>query len=175
MARRTASVVIQREGRDRGDVFALTEMPADQATWWAIRCFQLLARSGTEVPPGIFAAGWAGFAAMGIGAVVTGLGKAPAADVKPLLDELLTCVTGLTKAGAQLPISQWQIVRTQIEEPATYFQLYEEVVSLHLGFSLIERLSYYRILVTGLMGALGPNTSTATESLPPSFPAASQS
>ena len=163
MARRTASVLINQEGRDRGDVFTLTEMPAEAATWWAIRALQLLVRSGTDVPPHLLSMGWAGFVTLGIGTVLGGLGKAPPHDVKPLLDELLTCVTTLQKATAQVEVRHWPVIKSQIEEPTTFFQIYEEVVSLHLGFSLAARLSNYRTLVTNLL-AIGVPTETSTQS-----------
>ncbi len=168
--RRTASVVIDREGRDKGGVFVLTEMPALPATEWFVRAMQLIARSGVDVPPGIFQMGAAGFAVMGMGAVLTGLGKAPWFEVKPLLDELLTCVTSYQPPGSVAPLTRWDVIKGQIEEPATILQIHEEVVSLHLGFSLSARLSTYRSLVATMIAAPGLNTETSTEAPPPSSP-----
>ena len=51
--RRTATVIIDREGRDQGGVFVLTEMAVIPATEWFIRAMQILARSGVDVPTNI--------------------------------------------------------------------------------------------------------------------------
>jgi len=172
--RRTATVSIDREGRDKGGVFVLTEMPAIPATEWFLRAMQLLARAGVDVPPHIMQLGAAGFVTIGIGTVLTGLGKAPWHEVKPLLDELLTCVVSYQPPTAVSPITRWDVIRTQIEEPSTIFQLHEEVVSLHLGFSLAGRLSTFRTLAAKMIADLGPNTGTSPgtseSSSPPDMP-----
>lgn len=162
MARRTAVVVIEAEGRDKGGVFTITEMAAIPATEWFIRAMQILARSGADVPADIFAQGAAGFVTLGIGTVVTGLGKAPWFEVKPLLDELLTCITSYQPPGGQVALTNWNAFAGQIEEPATILQLHEEVVSLHLGFSLAARLSTLKTLVMGMVDALTPSIETST-------------
>jgi hypothetical protein len=155
-------VVISRVGRDNGGVFMITEMPAFQATDWFIRAMQLMVRAGLDVPPHIFQMGAAGFMTMGLGAVLGGLGKAPYGDVKPLLDELLTCVTTYQPPGAVQPLASWPVIQTQIEEPATILQLHEEIVSLHLGFSLAAKLSNFRTLAASMMAGLMPSTETSS-------------
>jgi hypothetical protein len=167
---RTATVVIEREGRDKGGVFTLTEKPALQATEWAIRALQLLARSGADVPPTILQMGAAGFVTLGVGTVLTGLGKAPWHEVKPLLDELLSCVTSYQPPGAVSPQSRWDVIKGQIEEPSTILQLHEEVVSLHLNFSLKDRLSSYRAIAAKMISELSQNIETSTDSAAPSSP-----
>jgi hypothetical protein len=163
-----------RPSRDNGGVFMLTEMPAEQAADWFMRAMQFLVRSGMDVPPHIFEAGPAGFFAMGIGTALAGLSKAPWFEVKPLLAELLGCVTTYQAPGASAPIAGWEVIKTQIQEPATIFRLYEEVVSLSLGFSLVERFSTYRTLVSTMMAAISPgqSTETSTSDLPLSSEAA---
>jgi hypothetical protein len=155
-------------GRDAGGEFLLAEKPAVQATEWFLRATQLLVRSGADVPPNIFAYGPMGFAALSVGTILTGLGKAPWAEVKPLLDELLGCVASYRPPGAAVPIIDQRVIRTQIAEPATLLQLYEEVVSLHLGFSIRARLSGYRDLVATMMAASTPSVPTSEAPLPPS-------
>ena len=168
--RRTATVIIDREGRDQGGVFVLTEMAVIPATEWFIRAMQILARSGVDVPSNIMSQGAAGFVTMGIGTVLTGLGKAPWYEVKPLLDELLSCITSYQPPGAVAPLARWDVIKTQIEEPSTILQIHEEVVSLHLGFSLSARLSNYRAMAAAMMSALMPNIETSTDPLPSSSP-----
>ena len=173
MARRTAVITITRDGRDAGGVFDLREMPVMQETEWFIRAMQILARSGADVPPNIMHQGIAGFVTMGIGTVLTGLGKSPWHEVKPLLDELLTCVVSYQPPGGSVPLTGWNVIKTQIEEASTIMQLYEEVVSLGLGFSLAERLSNYRTLATTMMAALTPTMPTSIETSPSSSDLAS--
>lgn len=170
MSLRTKSLVVNmttlngEPGRDNGGVFELMEMAAEPASDWFMRAMQFLVRAGIDVPPHIFAAGPAGFFAMGIGTALTGLSKAPWHEVKPLLAELLTCVRSYTPPGGEVPIVGWNLIRTQILDAATIFLLYEEVVSLSLGFSLAERLSSYRTLVTTMMDAFTPPIETSAQS-----------
>jgi hypothetical protein len=169
MARREAVITIARPGRDQGKTFLLTEMPSVQAEEWFNRAVMLLARSGTEVPSDIFMHGSMAFAALGIGAVLTGLGKAPFPEVKSLLAEMMTCVSIRTPAGPVVTmISQ---VLSQIEEVATIIQLREEVLSLHLGFSLAARLSDLKRAAAASMEAVDMrNTLTSDPSSAPSSP-----
>ncbi len=162
MARREETVTITREGRDQGKTFTLREMPAAQAEEWFMRAMMLLARSGAEVPADLFQQGAMGFAAIGIGAALTGLGKAPWAEVKPLLDEMMRCVVAI-QSPAGVPIMAHAQVMAQIEEVATLIQLREDVLSLHLGFSLAARLSSYRDMAAAMMAVSGQNTSTSPE------------
>jgi hypothetical protein len=171
--RRTKAVTIAAEGRDRGKTFLLTEMDAWRAEDWFDRAMMMLARSGTDVPPDIFRHGPAGFAVMGLGAVVSGLSKAPWADVRALLDEMFGCVAFVPPLANAEPIRARELVDGQIEEVATRLLLREEVVSLHLGFSLRERLSRYRGIVATAMGPLTPTTSTSPGGAAPSSAAAS--
>lgn len=154
MARRETTVTITREGRDQGKTYTLRELPAAQAEEWFYRAMMLLARSGADVPPDIFQQGAIGFATMGLGTVLTGLGKAPWHEVKPLLDEMLPCVVALA-SPAGVPITGAQIWM-QTEEPATIVQLREEVLSLHLNFSIAARLSDYAKMAAALITTIDP-------------------
>ena len=158
---RTGRVTIARAGRDQGGVFELQEMPALQASEWFIRAMMLLARSGADVPSDIMNNGPAGFLTLGIGTVLTGMGKAPWGEVKTLLDELLACVVSYQPPGGVSPISHRGQIFAQIAEPSTILQLHEEVVSLHLGFSLAAKLSSYRALVATMLTDLGETTETS--------------
>jgi hypothetical protein len=162
--RRKTTVVITREGRDKGGVFQLEEMPAFQACEWLIRAGQLLARSGADVPADIGEHGATGFVALGVGALVSGIGKAPWLEVKPLADELLTCVKAYQPPGGTVDLTAWSTIITQIEEPSTLWQLYEEVLTLIMGFSIAAALSTYTTKVVAIVaGALGQTTETSSE------------
>jgi len=164
MARKTASILITREGRDQGGVFELEEMDAFSATELCLRAMQMVARGGVDVPPYIFQQGVAGFVTLGAGAILAGLGKTPWHEVKPLLDALTPCVKSFTPPTATQPLRGWSVIQSQIQEPTTVLQLYEEVVSLHLGFSLATRLSNLRALVSTMITEFTPDTSTSTGS-----------
>lgn len=150
-----------KPSRDNGGVFELTEMAAEPASDWFLRAMQFLARSGMDVPPNIFAAGPAGFAAIGIGTALAGLSKTAWFEFKPLLDELKTCVTSYQPPGGTVALRDWRVISGQIKEAATILMLYEEVVSLSLGFSLAERLSNFRQQVSMMMTGNTPNTETS--------------
>lgn len=161
--RNEAQVTITRDGRDKGKVFVIREMPAMQATEWFDRAMQFVARSGIDVPPDIFEHGPAGFAVIGIGAAMSAVGRAAYPDVKPLLEELMGCVVSLRSPNTAVDITMPAAIMGQIEEVATILQLREEVLSLHLGFSLAARLSQFRTMAAMMMGASGPNTETSPE------------
>lgn len=167
MARKTETVTISADGRDRGKTFVLTELPAEQAEEWFIRATALLVRSGADVPAGMFQAGPAAFFAIGVVAALMGLGRAPWAEVKPLLDEMFACVAWKPNIPQGLPTSDRHILDAQIEEVATRLLLRERVLSLHLGFSVAAKLLSY----PGLAAFLSPQGSPTTSTSPaPSAP-----
>lgn len=134
MARKERTVVIDAEGRDKDRVYLLREMPATQAEAWATRLLLALGKGGVEVPEGFFSMGMAGIAAIGIRA----LGGLQWDIAKPLLDEMMTCVRfkpNATDIGIRPPQDD------DIEEVATRLRLRDEVIDLHLGFSVRGFLS----------------------------------
>lgn len=161
MARNEAPVTITREGRDKGGVFLIREMGAIPATDWFIRAIQLLARAGAEVPPNLMAHGPEAFVSMGLGTILQGVSRGQWSEMKPLLDELLGCVVSYQPPGAVAPIGVQSQALAQIQEPATVFQLYEEVLSLHLGFSPLARLSEFGGAMARMIAAIGQNTGTS--------------
>ncbi len=142
MARRTVNVTIHQPavptvddqitgaqksgrpaGRDHGKMFLLTEMSAAKAEEWALRALLALTNAGAEIPDD--SAGIAGLAAAGFEA----LNKLTFAQVKPLLDEMFTCVQYVHKAGHPP-----QDADENIEEVTTRLQLRKAVFQLHTGF-----------------------------------------
>lgn len=136
MARRTKTVTITSEGRDRGKSFIVTEMPADQGERWAYRTLLALSRGGFELPPGIFEAGMAGLAAIVPYLVVIGFRSLHAArweELEVLLDEMMPCVKyqpPVAGLEAQELISG---ANSQIEEIKTRVELRKEVLMLHIN------------------------------------------
>lgn len=136
MARRTKTVTITSEGRDKGKAFLITEMDAWSGEKWSYRALLALSRGGFELPPGIFEAGMAGLAAMVPYLVVIGFRSLHAArweELETLLDEMMTCVK---YQPPQLGVEAQDIrtgVNSQIEEIRTRVELRKEVLMLHIS------------------------------------------
>lgn len=128
--RKTQRLTITTEGRDKGKVFHLTEMPADQAEKWAMRALLGLQRNGIEIPDDALAGSAASIAALGLKALF----NLPWEELEPLLDEMFGCVQYVhnPKHPAQ-EIAPG--VESQIEEVSTRLTLRLALFDLHLGFS----------------------------------------
>lgn len=128
MARKEIFYTEDTKGRDLGKMFFIREMSATQAEWWAIRAGMAMARSGVELPDN--------FADMGIAAMAgTGLkmvSQIPAAEAKPLLDELMECVQCVPDSSNQS--IKRKLIDDDIEEIATRLKLRMEVFKLHVDF-----------------------------------------
>ena len=135
MARKVKEVVITAEGRDQGKTFVITEMPADQAERWALRALLALQAAGVSLPDGFEAAGMAGVAFAGLSA----LNRIRYEDIAPLLQEMMGCVKYRHRPGQDAqPLAVGE--ECQVEEVATLLQLRAEVLELHTGFSLADKL-----------------------------------
>lgn len=174
MARKSASVTITAEGRDKGKTFLLTEMPARQAEQWATRALFAMGQSGIDIPDDIAQAGMAGIAAAGIRAL-TGI---QFADAAPLMDEMMECVQFVP--DPRQPLVRRAITEAgpdgegaDIEEVATRLHLRSEVVALHVGFSLSDALSRLGAMAKSRLAGLS-STPTQPGPLEPSSAADSQ-
>ncbi len=128
MARTILNYTVTDEGRDKGKVFVLTELPASQAESWAMRALLTLMSSGVEVPEGFERTGMAGMAEMGIKAL-SGL-KWDVAE--PLLAEMWECARIMPEPGKPQVVRN--IIEEDIEEIATRVKLRAEIWKLHTGF-----------------------------------------
>lgn len=128
MARKTANVTIDDEGRDRGKVFVLTELPASKAEAWAYRALLALIAGGVEVPDGFERMGMAGMAEIGIRA----LSSLKWEVAEPLLAEMWECVRFMPDPAKPQLIRA--LIEEDIEEIATRVKLRAEVWSLHADF-----------------------------------------
>ena len=128
MARNVANFTITDEGRDKGKVFVLTEMPASRAESWAMRALLALMAGGVEVPDGFERMGMAGMAEVGIRAL-TGL-KWEVAE--PLLAEMWSCVQIMPDPSKTHLVRN--LIEEDIEEITTRVKLRAEVWKLHTGF-----------------------------------------
>jgi len=135
MARRTKTVMVQGEGRDRGKTFLITEMAARPAERWAMRAFLALGRAGVEIPDELQGAGMAAIAAVGIQAI----SRMSFEDAEPLLEEMMRCVRIIP--DSRRPEFARDLVDyggdgDDIEEGVTRLLLRSEVFELHTGFSM---------------------------------------
>lgn len=134
--RKTSTVVIEEEGRDRGKIFVIREAPAARAERWATRALLMLARSGVQLPESAVGAGWAGMAYLGFQA----LAKIDYSDVQPLLDEMWECVS--VRPDAKSPVTRpifWgnsDGEGSDFEEISTMLRVRREVFEIHAGFSI---------------------------------------
>ncbi|HET8700174.1 MAG TPA: hypothetical protein VFL97_00705 [Nitrococcus sp.] len=126
--RKTQTITIDAEGRDKGKVFKLTEMPAAQAERWAMRAFFALMNTGVNIPDGLEEAGLAGLASIGLQA----LGRVPYAQAEPLLAEMLDCVQIIPDPAK--PNVVRKLFDEDIEEVKTRLELRRAVWSLHTDF-----------------------------------------
>lgn len=150
--RREAEVTIGSEGgRDAGKTFVVKEMSADRAERWATRALIAVANAGVKLPDEVLRQGMAGIAVAGLSSLAVGA-RLNYAEVEPLLDEMMGCVR----------IKEPRLVRDltpdDIEEVATRVRLRQEVLSLHLGFSIRDALSASR---NGAASTDSPSTPTS--------------
>lgn len=133
MARKTARITINNEGRDKGKTFLLTEKPADEAERWAIRALLAMLQSGADISPDIVSGGMASLAAIGLHS----LPGVPWETAEPLLAEMFECVGYEHVRGAPLQ-EIFGGLNSQIEEVETRLALRVAVIELHMGFSVPE-------------------------------------
>ena len=133
MARREKDVRITAEGRDKGKIFRITEMPASQAEYWAARAFLAMARSGVDLPDNAVASGMAGLASFGFQAMC----HVSFSEAEPLMNEMFACISFVPDEG----IPPRRLIEEDIEEIKTRIDLRAEVLELHTGFSITAALS----------------------------------
>lgn len=126
--RKTQTVTIDREGRDQGKTFLITEMPAVQAERWAMRAFFAMANAGVDLPDDVADAGMAALASFGLRA----LGAIRWEDAEPLLDEMMGCVAFVPDRAK--PEQTRKLMDEDIEEVSTRLELRRAVWELHTGF-----------------------------------------
>ncbi|HWE98822.1 MAG TPA: hypothetical protein VG248_03410 [Caulobacteraceae bacterium] len=128
--RRSVDFTVTAEGRDKGKVFTLTEMPALQGEKWAIRALLGMTKSGVELPADVAQSGMAGLTLVGLRSLMM-IGYE---DLEPLLDEMMACVQR-KEAAVTRPM-----LDGDIEEVPTIARLRAEVFELHTGFSIAAAL-----------------------------------
>lgn len=133
MARKTQTLTITDDGRDKGKRFVLTEMPAYQGIKWADRCLLAIAASGAKLPDGAMGSGMLGLLAAG----VTALDNLEYDVVAPLLDELMSCAAyqpNPNQPNVTVPVFLGE--GCQIEEIKTFWSLRVALFQLMTGFTM---------------------------------------
>lgn len=157
-------VTITDEGRDKGKVFRITEMPAVQAERWAFRVFQALAKAGVDMPANMFSAGMAGIAVLSLKA----LALLPSQEAFELMDEMMGCVSVIRDPGGA-PNVVTRLLDTDIEEVWTRVMLRDKILELHTGFSVAAAMSRLNSMAAKT-STDSSNTQTSPDSSAPSSP-----
>ena len=117
------------EGRDKGKVFVLTEMPAAQGESWAMRALLALLNGNVNLPNGLNAGmGMSAMAELGLKM----LAQLKWEDAKPLMDEMFSCVKIMGDPTKTHIVRE--LVDEDIEEISTRVKLRAEVFKLHTDF-----------------------------------------
>lgn len=126
--------ISDRKGhRDHGKMFLIKEKSAAAAEAWALRVYLAFARSGVEFPAEVKSLGLLGLALLGLNA-----SRFLAYDeAKVILDELMSCVRIISDPKGN-PEFVRDLVESDISEVGTRLWLKQEVLELHLGFSLAD-------------------------------------
>lgn len=128
MARQIVNYTVEQDGRDKGKIFVITEMPALQAERWAMRALLALMRSNPELPEGTELSGMAGLASAGLKA----LSSIKWEDAEPLMDEMLSCVKLMPDINR--PAVVRPLIDGDIEEISTLLELRKQIWGLHTAF-----------------------------------------
>ena len=126
--RKTSTYTETADNRDKGKVFKLEEMSADQAEAWALKAFFAIMNAGIDVPDNLADLGFAGIATAGLNA----LGKVDYETARPLLDEMMTCIQIIPDPAK--PNVARALFPGDIEEVATKLKLRKAVFDLHVAF-----------------------------------------
>lgn len=130
MARKEINFVIPESAnnRDSGKMFRIKEMSASKAEWWAITALLAMSKNGVDIPEGALEQGMASMVKVGLEMVA----KIPTADAKPLLDEMMACVTRVPDASNR-SITR-PLIEDDLEEVTSRLKIRAEVFKLHVDF-----------------------------------------
>ena len=141
--RKEKIITVTAEGRDKGRTYLIREMSAFRAERWGARVLLALMKSGAPIPEDAAKMGLAGVAALGVKLLLSIQWE----DAQPLLNEMMGCVQIsqplFPKPGDAVSYRDINEDADDIEEVATMLMLRKEVLELHLGFSLREKLQSF--------------------------------
>lgn len=162
--RRTREVTIvqegERENRDAGKTFLITEVSAVDAEEWGLRAIMALGSSGITVPQEMVDAGL-------IGAVLVfyqAFMGANEAAVLPLWREMIpSCVKYKPSPEIRMPYDP-----SLFEEVSTLMLLRQQIMELHTGFTLAELARQFKEAAIARQQLNSQTTSTSPAPLEPS-------
>lgn len=120
----------ERENRDAGKSFLLTEMPALKAEKWARRAVGAMSRQDLNVADEFGKLGMLGFYLLGLQALAGGNMNV----VDGLMDEMLPQIKIIESESVARPLGG----DNDIWELSTLYILRKELIELHMGFRFAE-------------------------------------
>lgn len=126
--RKITNFTIEKEGRDKGKVFQISEMSAVAGDKWSTKALFAIAKGDVVIPESISGSGFAGIAKLGLQMLLL----APYELVEPLLLDLLQCVKVVPDPRNQNIVRD--LIDADIEEFSTYADLREQAFKLHVDF-----------------------------------------
>lgn len=132
MARRREDVVIDDvNSRDHGKTYVITEMDAERGEWWSFRVLQAIlgGSNGDDLKLIDFKAPLAELAPIAIKMGLTALSNLPPEKAKPILDEMMACVSVKMPDGTLR-----NMLPNDIEEIGTRVKLRGAMLELHTSF-----------------------------------------
>jgi len=130
MALKKEDVTIAADGRDKGKVFIINEMPARQFEKWALKALTAMGRAGMEIPENIQEMGAMGLAILGFKALI----KIDFDMAEQLMDDMFSYFEfqpDPNNASIKRPI-----IDSDIEEITTRLKLRAVWWELQTGFQL---------------------------------------
>ncbi len=158
-SRKSASITIQTDGRDKGRSFIIQEWPATRVEKWAYRVLAALGRTGADMTGFMGGSGMQGLARAGFDNLL----KIDPEVGWDLLDELMDCVR------VPLPNGTRPLVEEDIDEWGTRTFLKMEVLGLHMGFSTAADPSKGSTQTQTSAAQTSSNTSTSPPSSAPQY------
>lgn len=144
----------ERENRDGGKSYLLTEMPALQAEKWGRHAIAACSRNDLDIKGELAKLGLLGFYLVGFQALAGGDVKA----VDDLMDEMLICIQIITGPNVVRPLGG----DGDIEEPQTIIRLRKELLELHMGFTFAELASMLAATVSASQTDLSTTSTSQT-------------
>lgn len=123
----------ERENRDAGKSFLLTEMPALTAERWARHAIAACNRNDIDVSGEVAKLGMLGFYLVGFQALAGG----DIQKVDDLMDQMLPCIKIIESPEFARPLGG----DGDIWEVSTLYQLRKELLELHINFTFAELAS----------------------------------
>lgn len=143
MPRKTKLITITTANRDEGKQFLITEASSDATERWGMRVFMAMSRANIDIDASALDAGMAGVATIAL----RSLASMQFDDAMPLLTEMMLCVKYVPIGLKGLELAR-NLVETDVEEITTLLLLREEVIDLHVGFSVRDAIQEHMVART---------------------------